>query len=113
MCVLSLFTSSLALASIFDELVVKQDRKLVLCSFYNALLRICFAAVILCIANRDIMQIIINLSVRLTGAVSLPEDSRFIYVEAILRISLTILALITILFVVFSTPRDEYEGIID
>ena len=113
MCILSLFTSYMALASIFNELIIERTRKIVLCRFDNAILRICFSAVILCIANRDIMQIIINLSVRFTGAMSNPEQSRFIYVEAIIRIALTALALITILFVVFSTPHDEYEDIID
>ena len=112
LCIISLFTSALALGSIFGELTTG-SRIIVLCTFWNAILRICFAMIILFIAYRDIMQIIINLSVRYTGAISKHSDSRFIYVEALLRMGITTLALVTILFTIFSTVKDEYEGVID
>jgi len=59
------------------------------------------------------MQIIINLSVRYTGAMSKYNSSRFVYLESILRIGLTTLALVTIIFTIFSTATGEYEGVID
>ena len=59
------------------------------------------------------MQIIINLAVRYTGAISKHADSRFIYAESIMRLGITTLALVTIIFTIFSTVPDEYEGVID
>ena len=59
------------------------------------------------------MQIIINLSVRYTGAISMYTDSRFIFLESILRVGITTLALITIIYSIFSTNKEEYEGVID
>ena len=112
LCILSLFTSSLALGSIFGELY-NGTRKIILCSLENAILRICFGLIILFIAQRDIFQILINLSVRYTGAMSHPKNSRFIFLESLLRICITFLALLTIIFTIFSTSSGDIEGIID
>lgn len=71
MCLLSLGASTLALSQIFSDLV-HGTRVLVLTRFDNAFLRVCFGVIILCIAYRDIMQILINLACRLTGAVITP-----------------------------------------
>lgn len=73
----------------------------------------CFALIILFVAQRDVMQIIINLSVRYTGGMSKYNSSRFIYIESIWRIGITTLALVTIIFMIFSTATGEYEGVID
>ena len=89
------------------------SRKIILSSFENALLRICFASIIMFIAYRDFIQIMINTSVRYTGATSDFDNSRFIFVESMMRIGVTMLALLTILFTIFSSPSDEFESIID
>ena len=111
-CVLTLITTSLALGSIFSELL-NGSRKIILSSFENALLRICFASIVMFIAYRDFIQIMINTSVRYTGATSDFNNCRFIFVESMVRIGVTTLALLTILFTIFSTPCDEFESIID
>lgn len=41
------------------------------------------------------------------------KRSRFVMVEFFLRIMINILAMFTILFVILSTPKGEYEGVID
>lgn len=67
MCFLSIATSALALGQIFSCLV-KGERIIVLCAGENAVLRICFVAIILLIGLRDLQQITINLFVRISGA---------------------------------------------
>lgn len=58
-------------------------------------------------------QILINLGCRFTGAVIPPVQSRWVLVEAIVRIIVTIIAFLAIIFTIFSTPKDDVEGIID
>lgn len=108
---LSLLVSFLALSQIFSGFL--QLRALVLSPFINTILRICFGIIILFIAYRDAMQIMINLSCRISGVVCLPEDSRFVLVQSVVRIFITILAVLAILLTIFSSAKDEPEGVID
>lgn len=112
MCYLSMVASCLALVQIFANLW-EFTRILVLSEFDNALLRICFGIIILFITYRDSMQILINLGLRITGAVGPASRSRFMFFETILRMGVTLLACLAILFTIFSTPKDDVEGIID
>lgn len=108
---LSLLVSFLALSQIFSGFL--QLRALVLSPFINTILRICFGIIILFIAYRDAMQIMINLSCRISGVVCSPEASRFVLVQSLVRILVTILAVIAILLTIFSAAKDEPEGVID
>jgi hypothetical protein len=109
---LSLIASALALVQIFANLW-EFERILVLSKIDNALLRICYGIVILFITYRDSIQIVINLGCRMTGAVGNAQHSRLIFIETILRMGVTILACLAILFTIFSTPKDDVESIID
>ena len=108
---LSLLVSFLALTQIFSGFL--SDRAFVLSPFINTILRICFGIIILFIAYRDAMQIMINLSCRISGVVCPPSSSRFIYVQSLIRIIITILAVLAILLTIFSSAKDEPEGVID
>ena len=59
------------------------------------------------------MQILINLGLRITGAVGPASRSRFMFFETILRMGVTLLACLAILFTIFSSPKDDEESIID
>ena len=112
MCILSLITSGLALGQIFSYLVAG-ERIFVLCTFENACLRLCFTAIIILIGMRDIAQIQINLFVRTSGAMMGADGSRFVMVEFLVRTCISLLAMMTILIVIFTTPKDAYESVID
>lgn len=112
MCVVSLVTSGLALGQIFTNLA-QGSRVIVLCTAENVLLRICFVAIIILIGIRDLQQIAINLFVRVSGAMMSANKSRTVMVEFFLRVMISILAMLTILVVIFTTPKGEYECVID
>lgn len=112
MCIVSIVTSGLALGQIFYNLS-QGSRVIVLCTAENALLRICFVAIILLIGTRDLQQIAINLFVRVSGAMMTARHSRTVMVEFFVRVMISILAMLTILVVIFTTPKDDYECVID
>ena len=111
MCYLSLITSCLALSQIFSYLV-RGVRILVLCSAENALLRLCFVIVVLLIVVRDIQQIAINLFVRISGVMMMAKQSRSVMVEYLARTMISLLAMTTIMVVIFTTPKGDEEGVI-
>ena len=112
MCYLSIATSALALGQIFFSLF-KGERIFVICTFENAVLRFCFTYIIFFIGIRDLQQITINLFVRTSGVMMKPSQSRWVMVEFLVRISITILAMMTILIMIFTTSKDAYESVID
>lgn len=93
--------------------MVKGERVLVLCTGENAVLRLCFTAVVLFIGIRDLQQVLINLFVRVTGTMMRPDQSRFVMGEFLVRVSISLLAMFTILIVIFTTPKGDVEGVID
>lgn len=111
MCYLSLITSCLALSQIFSYLI-RGERILVLCSAENALLRLCFVIVVLLIVVRDIQQIAINLFVRISGVMMMAKQSRSVMVEYLARTMISLLAMTTIMVVIFTTPKGDEEGVI-
>lgn len=64
------------------------------------------------IGVKDINQVLINMQVRITGAMNLPENSRWAMVEYFIRMTQDILAQITICFMVVTTPKGEDEDVV-
>lgn len=53
------------------------------------------------------------MQVRMTGAMNKPKDSRWAMFEYTYRMVIDILAQVTICFMIVTTPKDDYESVVD
>ena len=112
LCLLSILTTSLALTQILN-FIMEGGRQFVLATFENLILRICFIGVIILVGMKDMNQVLINMQVKITGAMMAPQDSRFAMDLYFIRMVIELLAMYTICYMIVTTPKHEYESVID
>lgn len=112
LCVLSLLTTGLAISQIFAYLL-EGTRQFALAPFDNLVLRLCFIGVIILVGIKDLNQVVINMQVKVTGAMMHPQQSRFAMDLYFVRMAVELLAMYTICFMIVTTPKDETETVID
>ena len=62
---------------------------------------------------RDLNMITVNKDLRMSGAIVNAPNSRFVLLEYTIRITLNLLASITIIFMIVTTSASEPESAID
>lgn len=111
-CMISTSVTLLALAQIFGYLYT-DARVFVLSTFFNSILRMGFMTIVIFICARDITQITVNMEVQNTGAMVDERRSRWIKTEYFVRMGISILAGITIITMIWTTPRHDDENEVD
>lgn len=62
---------------------------------------------------KDMNQILINMQIKLTGAMMEPEYSRGAMFTYFIRMGCELLAMFTICFMIVTTPKDDDESVVD
>lgn len=112
LCFLSIITTGLAISQICGYLL-EGNRQFVLAPFDNLLLRFCFILIIILIGMKDMNQVLINMQVKITGAMMPPGESRWAMDLYFLRMAVELLAMYTICFMIVTTPKDDAESVVD
>lgn len=112
LCLLSILTTGLAISQIFSYLL-EGSRQFVLAPFDNLILRVCFILIITLIGMKDLNQVLINMQVKVTGAMMPPGESRWAMDLYFVRMAVELLAMYTICFMIVTTPKDDDESVVD